>query len=280
MSLAPAHVHICTHMSVSWKPSVLFAVCQKDLGFSEFQHPFFLFFFIPDPGILKTLESHNLLSTQPSWMAEKLSRTTGYPAIECCCHRWPAAQLQRASCQEGRVGPQEEMFLSSSNLFSTIKEGPGSHSYSRSAYAAFFSWSKISASISNNNCLKRSRPFTGLQTAGSSTFKAEPALRNVSASLYYSCALLYCHFIAHLKAVGDVQKKDNNRSSYLSFEIPQVGSSYVLPFVLQSAITTQEQNRFKSIVDFHCKEGRRQITSICEFYKSTLLTTSTKILVM
>lgn len=188
MSLAPANVHIGTHVSMSWKPSVLFAVCQKDLGFSELQHPFFFFFFIPDLGILKTLESHNLLSTLPCWMAEKPCRTTGYPAIERCCHRWPAAQLQRASCQEGRVGPQEEMFLSSSNLFSTIKEGPGSHSYSRSAYTAFFSWSKISASISNNNRLKWSRPFAGLQTAGSSTFKAEPPLRNVSASLYYGCA--------------------------------------------------------------------------------------------
>jgi len=113
-------------------------------------------------------------------MAETPSLTTGYPAIECCCHRWPAAQLQRASCQEGRAGPQEEMFLSSSNLFSTIKEGPGSHSYSRSAYAALFSWSTISAKISNNNCPKWSSPFTGLQTAGSSTFNAELSLRNVS----------------------------------------------------------------------------------------------------
>lgn len=84
----------------------------------------FFFFNIPDPGMLKTLESRNLHSTQEPWMSEQPSHTTGYPAIECCCHRWPAVQLQRASCQEGRVGPQEEMFLSSSNLFSTIKEDP------------------------------------------------------------------------------------------------------------------------------------------------------------
>lgn len=87
---------------------------------------FSVLYFIPGAGMLKTLESHNLHSTQESWMTEQPSHTTGYPAIEFCCHRWPAVQLQRASCQGGRVGPQEEMFLSSSNLFTTIKEGPGS----------------------------------------------------------------------------------------------------------------------------------------------------------
>lgn len=79
------------------------------------------------------------------------------------------------------MGPQEETFLSSSNLFSTIKEGPGSHSYSGSAYTALFSWSKISANISDNNYPKWSRLFTGLQTAGSPTFNAELLLRNISA---------------------------------------------------------------------------------------------------
>lgn len=106
-------------------------------------------------------------------MTEQPSRTTGYPAIECCCHRWPAVQLQRASCQEGRVGPQEEMFLSSSNLFSTIKEDPGSHSYSGCAYAAFLSQSRISANFSSINCPNCSRPFTGFQTVGTLTFNTE-----------------------------------------------------------------------------------------------------------
>lgn len=124
-------------------------------------------------------------------MTEQPSRTTGYPAIECCCHRWPAVQLQRTSCQEGRVGPQEEMFLSSSNLFSTIKEGPASHSYSGCAYAAFLSQSRISADFSSINCPKlRSRPFTGLQTVRRPTFNTEALEKHFILILLLLCIIV------------------------------------------------------------------------------------------
>lgn len=198
-----------------------------------------ILFFIPDLGTLHTLESHSSPSAWPPWAAEKPSRTTGYPAIERCCHRWPAAQLQRASCQQGRAGPQEEMFLSSSNLFSAIKEGPDSHCYSGSAYAAFFSWSKIPANPSHKKCWKRSRPATGLRTAGSPSFKAEKRfsptvlLLGITVSAFYSS----------LKSSQGCPKTDNTRSSYLCLEIPEVGNSFASFLILQSAIKTLRRAR-------------------------------------
>lgn len=65
-----------------------------------------------------------------------------------------------------------------------------------------------------------------------------------------------------------MQKQDNKTRNYLPLEIPQAGNSYVSSFLPQSAIKLlEEQKYFQSIVVFYCKKGRRQMISLCEFYR-------------
>lgn len=153
------------------------------------------------------------------------------------------------------------MFLSSSNLFSTIKEGPGSQCYGGSAYAAFFSWSKISANVSNNNCPTWSRPFTGLQTAGSPTFNAEPPLRNVSVWLL---CIIVSSFYSSLKSSQWCAKKGQQKEQ-LPFS-RDTTSRQLICFLFCPSIS--HKNTYKSKIAsnqlwiFTVKEGGRWLLSV------------------
>lgn len=104
------------------------------------------------------------------------------------------------------MGPQEEMFLSSFNLFSTVKEGTAYTPTTISAYTAFFCCRATEPNISNNKCQKRINLFTGLQTTGGPPLSRELSLKNGTALVYCSFTQTSHHFRVHLSAGGTVHK--------------------------------------------------------------------------